>query len=66
MKNLKIPVLNYLLVILVSTSIISCSEDGAEVNGADRCGANGTDFTNMGTMFENKSNLKPLVTMFRV
>jgi hypothetical protein len=36
MKNLKIPVLNYLLVILVSTSIISCSEDGAEVNGADR------------------------------
>jgi hypothetical protein len=30
MKNLKIPVLNYLLVILVSTSIISCSEDGAD------------------------------------
>jgi hypothetical protein len=35
MKNLKIPVLNYLLVILVST-IISCSEDGADgINGAD-------------------------------
>jgi hypothetical protein len=34
MKNLKIPVLNYLLVILVSTSIISCSEDGADgING---------------------------------
>ncbi|MFT7336403.1 MAG: hypothetical protein ACI9M1_002360, partial [Porticoccaceae bacterium] len=29
MKDLKIRVLNYLLLILVSTSIISCSEDGA-------------------------------------
>jgi hypothetical protein len=62
MKNLKIPVLNYLVLILVVTSIISCSEDGADgINGAD--GVNGTDLTNPGTMFENKSNLKPLVTM---
>ena len=67
MKNFKIPVLNYFLLILVSTTIFSCSKDAVDgkdgVNGTN--GVDGKDFTppTATTIFENKSNLKPLVTI---
>jgi hypothetical protein len=65
MKNLKIPLLNCLLLIIISSSVFSCSEDG--VNGSNgKDGLDGSDFTPepiVTTIFENKSNLKPLVTI---
>ena len=72
MKNLKTILFKPLFLTLVGLAVFSCSpEDGVDgrdgidgVDGADGAdGADGQDFTPPATMFENKSNLAPLVAM---